>query len=773
MEIESDPGSGGDDSEYEYDDFEPEAATYEPSLLKPGKRKGFGRAEAKAAVSAARQVLRYKPGTKKADSANRPLWVSPDGHIFLEAFSPIYQTAYDFLIAVAEPVSRPEMLHEYKLTRNSIFAASSIGLTAADIEHALKKLCKTEVPQSVFEKIRDVTSRYRQLAIVQREGKCFVEGPRRDLLQDLVRLLESGEPPKGIKRKGLADIIATPPDQPTIAERVEAAGGEGVGVGEASADGLTPLDIPMSDDEGEEVTKTVYYFEALPTAVDYIKQIAYTKYPILEEYEWRLDGQDPLPMALRPAVDLRPYQVKSLSKMFSNGRARSGLIVLPCGSGKTLVGVTAICTLRRPTVILCTSAVAVTQWKNQILMWSAGTRSDVADHVTTFTSGTKLPFSDRVGKETIDIDAEAAKPQYDIVISTFPMMIDRASRSEEGTIMMDIIRRKQWGMLVLDEVHVVASAEFRKCIATVAASCKLGLTATLVREDQRIAELYHLIGPKLYEANWLDLKRDGYIADVHCAEVWCPMTAVFYREYLGASATAVKRRYREFLYMMNPAKIRVCDYLVKYHEQRGDKILVFSDNIDALKQYAKMLGDKPYIYGKSSRQEREAKLRAFVEDNTQNTLFISKIGDNSIDLPDANVLIQISALYGSRRQEAQRLGRVSRPKVPGGVSHAIFYTLISTDTREKYFSTKRSRFLRDQGYAFKVITSLADKTAALPNALLTTDEAQEKFLIGLKSVELTAEEENVEVGDTAVKTKTKTRGMGKLVRGREREKRAR
>ena len=201
-------------------------------------------------------------------------------------------------------------------------------------------------------------------------------------------------------------------------------------------------------------------------------------------------------------------------------------------------------------------------------------------------------------------------------------------------------------------------------------------------------------GPKLYEANWLDLTIAGHIANVQCVEVWCPMTEAFFREYL-------KHPNKPLLCAMNPNKFMICQYLIEWHERAGDKVIVFSDNVWALREYATCLG-KPFIYGPTSHAERTRVLYHFKNDPNINTLFLSKVGDNSLDIPEANVLIQISSHAGSRRQEAQRMGRILRTKGGGGEANALFYTLVSNDTQEMFYSIKRQQFLIDQGYTFKV-----------------------------------------------------------------------
>jgi len=440
----------------------------------------------------------------------------------------------------------------------------------------------------------------------------------------------------------------------------------------------------------------LHSFEINPSQVEHVKARCLPgglNYPMLEEYDFRNDRVNPdLPFELKPGTHIRPYQEKSLSKMFGNGRARSGIIVLPCGAGKSLTGISAAVRVRKSVLCLCTNAVSVDQWRYQFKLWT--TISD--DAITRFTANEKELFATEAG----------------VLVTTYNMIAFNGRRSEEARRVLEQIQSREWGLMLLDEVHVVPAAMFRKVIGITKAHCKLGLTATLVREDELIDDLNFLIGPKLYEANWLDLQRNGYIANVQCAEVWCPMTAEFYREYLRPE-NAVRR---QALYVMNPTKFQVCQFLMTYHEQtRNDKVIVFSDNIFALKEYAVRL-KRPFIYGETTHAERTQIIEKFKHSSQINTIFLSKVGDNSIDIPEANVIIQISSHAGSRRQEAQRLGRILRPKArpahlgpPGADEHnAFFYSLVSTDTVEMYYSAKRQQFLIDQGYAFKVVTGLLE-----------------------------------------------------------------
>jgi DNA excision repair protein ERCC-3 len=460
-------------------------------------------------------------------------------------------------------------------------------------------------------------------------------------------------------------------------------------------------------------------------------------YPLMEEYDFKNDQINPnVPnMDLKPHTRIRRYQERSLAKMFGNGRARSGIIVLPCGAGKTLTGVTAAQTIKKSVVCLCTNAVSVLQWKYQFQLWT----SIPDENIAVFTSDRKDPLPSGAC----------------VLVTTYTMLSFSGKRSDKSQEIMDAITGREWGLLLFDEVHVVPAKMFRRVIGSVKAHCRLGLTATLVREDDLISDLNFLIGPKLYEANWMDLTAQGYLANVQCVEVWCPMTGPFMKEYLMASNSRLK----QLLYVMNPSKLRATEFLVRFHEERGDKIIVFSDLVYSLKMYAEML-KKPLIYGETPERERQAILGTFRASDAIRTICISKVGDTSIDLPEANVIIQVSSHFGSRRQEAQRLGRILRPKsytAQDGSNrssfNAFFYTLVSSDTQEMFYSTKRQQYLIDQGYTFKIVTNLCEKADALAveeQYAYSTPEDDRKLLRTVLNSETDLEKEQ-RAEDTAIR----------------------
>ncbi|KAA0713407.1 TFIIH basal transcription factor complex helicase XPB subunit [Triplophysa tibetana] len=668
----------------------------------------------------------------KNDHSSRPLWVAPDGHIFLEAFSPVYKYAQDFLVAIAEPVCRPVHVHEYKLTAYSLYAAVSVGLQTSDIVEYLQKLSKTSVPDGIVQFIKLCTVSYGKVKLVLKHNRYFVESAFPDVIQRMLqdsvirdcRLRSAG----GDETDLITEVICS---KSAIIKSQQGNGGPS---SSQPADGQSseiqvPEDIYSfyeqmdKEEEEEEETKTVSFEIRQEMIEELQKRCIQLEYPLLAEYDFRNDTVNPdINMDLKATAVLRPYQEKSLRKMFGNGRARSGVIVLPCGAGKSLVGVTAACTVRKRCLVLGNSSVSVEQWKAQFKMWSTIDDSQICR----FTS-----------------DAKDKPIGCSVAISTYSMLGHTTKRSWEAERVMEWMKSQEWGLIILDEVHTIPAKMFRRVLTIVQAHCKLGLTATLVREDDKIVDLNFLIGPKLFEANWMELQNNGYIAKVQCAEVWCPMSPEFYREYV-----AIKSKKRILLYTMNPNKFRACQFLIRFHERRNDKIIVFADNVFALKEFAIRL-NKPYIYGPTSQGERMQILQNFKHNPKINTIFISKVGDTSFDLPEANVLIQISSHGGSRRQEAQRLGRVLRAK-KGMVAeeyNAYFYSLVSQDTQEMAYSTKRQRFLVDQGYSFKVITKLAGMEEE--DLMFSTREDQQQLLQKvLAASDLDAEEEVVlgEVG---------------------------
>jgi DNA excision repair protein ERCC-3 len=590
------------------------------------------------------------------------------------------------LALVAEPLSRPFLVHEWQLTEYSLHAALSLNMTSSDILSGLSMLCKTELPTEVKEYISTISGKFGKVKMVLRAGGVFVEAGDKHVLN---RILTDKEISKAKEeRKGGAG-----------ARGAGAVAGAGAGAGAGADAALDRLIGPVHDVDDE---RAVMSFEINQSSVESVKiALARAGFPTVDEYDFLADTDEATRIAsleLRETTTIRSYQSIALSKMFSGDRARSGIIVLPCGAGKTLVGIAAAAQMRRHTFVLCVSGFAVQQWKAQFLQWTRLSERDIS----TFTSSRK-EYDVVRGRITV-------RP---IVITTYSMLA--AGTSAESKAIMDDIRSRTWGLMILDEVHVAPADQFSSAAHQVKAHCKLGLTATLVREDDKVSKLITLVGPKLYEANWMDLAARGFLASVECVEILCPMAPSFFREYAKEDA---QHPFKNILMSMNPGKYRVCEYLIRHHEARGDKIIVFSDDVYTLKFLAREM-NRPEVHGQTPDKDRAMIFEAFQKGTKLqqyncyvNTFFISRVGDTSIDLPAATVIIQVSSHFGSRRQEAQRLGRILRPKTSGvnargeRVLHNVahFYSLVSQDTYEMFYSTKRQGFLVSQGYSFKVIT---------------------------------------------------------------------
>ncbi|RKO97045.1 hypothetical protein CXG81DRAFT_16073 [Caulochytrium protostelioides] len=660
----------------------------------------------------------------KAEHKSRPLYVCDDGRIILEAFAPNAARAEDFLITIAEPVSRPARIHEYKLTAYSLYAAVSVGMETATILDVMERFSKVTIPDRVVRFIKDCTLSYGKVKLVLKHNRYFIESnfpeTLRVLLQDdTIRLAHLTAVESVEKRRIKAEERATKlgktlPQQPVIAsitsKSLLEAPDDKNNVRDRLDQAAEKSRLLDDDNDDDDESDFVQSFEIDKPMVEEVKKrCTELDFPLMEEYDFRNDSINPdLEIDLSPATSIRDYQEKCLSKMFGSGggRARSGIIVLPTGAGKTLVGITAACTVKKSTLVLCTNALSVEQWAAEFLKWSSIKEGDIAK----FTADNKTRFRGDSG----------------IVVSTYTMISHSGKRSWETGQMLNWINSQEWGLLILDEVHVVPANVFRRVLTTVAAHTKMGLTATLVREDDKIEDLNFLIGPKLYEANWMELAGRGHIAKVEATEVWCPMTSSFYRTYLES-----KPAKRSLLCVMNPTKLQACQYLINQREAAGDKIIVFSDNVFALEHYAKLL-NKPFIYGQTSHIERTRILKLFRQGHHMfRTILLSKVGDTSLDLPEATCLIQISSQFGSRRQEAQRMGRILRAKRRNEEGfRSRFFTLVSRDTQEVAFSAKRRRFLVDQGYEFHVIPQLTDLIPPniLPSLHYNSEAEQQELL---------------------------------------------
>jgi DNA excision repair protein ERCC-3 len=554
-----------------------------------------------------------------------PIIVQGDKSVLLEVDNDLYQEARDVLARFAELEKSPEYVHTYRITPLSLWNAASAGMSSGVILEGLDRYSKYPVPGNVRVDIADYISRYGRVKLTWRDNALALISDDAALIVELSR------------HKRLA---------PYIVSQIDA------------------LTLQMD-----------------PTRRGHIKQVLVNiGYPA-EDLAGYVDGEA-LEIHLRPITlddkpfALRDYQRESADIYYAGGAAHggSGVIVLPCGAGKTMVGMAAMDQMQCNTLILSPNTVAVRQWIDELL------------DKTTLTG-------DQIGEYT-----GRRKEIRPVTIATYQTMTyrKRGTRGKGLPITeqfphFELFDKRNWGLIIYDEVHLLPAPVFR-ITAELQARRRLGLTATLVREDGREEDVFSLIGPKKYDVPWKDLERQGWIATADVTEIRIPLPPDRRMQYALAEK---KQKYR--VAAENPSKYEVLEQLLAKHPD--DQILIIGMYLDQLAQVAEQYG-YPTITGKTPVRERRKIYQQFRE-GTVARLIVSKVGNFAIDLPDASVMIQISGTFGSRQEEAQRLGRILRPKKNGLLAH--FYTLVSKDTNDQDYSANRQLFLTEQGYRYTIL----------------------------------------------------------------------
>jgi len=528
--------------------------------------------------------------------------------------------------------------YEYKFTEHSLFLASTRGFSAEELLYQLKLFSLNEMPGVLEELIRDCTHDvYYEAVTSYIGGKYHVKSTTPQILRDL---LQEGEIRLCLESTNI------------IENTVDA-----VGDGEAE----TYYTLPIAQGKLEE-----------------LKRISREcGVPLIDEFDIASGTSANVMRAnLRAGVTPRDYQRAAVQKLFWNGfRAHSGTLVLPCGAGKTLCGISVMCLLKKPTIIFCNSILALMQWKEQILKWSELPTSAISRFASEF--------------------AHEWDPNAGVIITTYAMFSNTSNRKNAALNMIAKCNSREWGLLILDEVHLAPARVFRTVANNIKAHVKLGLTATAVREDELIEELPNLVGPKLYELDMHTLRMHNHIAPVECEEIHCPLTDMFTAAFRRAATMEEKR----LIYTINPNKIRIVAALVKKHKADNHKIMIFCDNLFGLKVFSMIL-NMPKISGETPTHERASIITRFRNTKGGDCVLFSTVGDQSIDLPEADVVIQVALMHGSRMQEGQRIGRVQRPMA--GKLKAHFYSIVCLSTPETEYAQHRRNFLGRMGYTVDV-----------------------------------------------------------------------
>ncbi len=562
-------------------------------------------------------------------NSSNPLIVQSDRTILLEVDHPLHAEARDAVAQFAELEKSPEHIHTYRLSPLSLWNAAAGGMTAQMIIELLTSYSKYDIPANIIFEIREYVSRYGRI-------KLFREGDN--------LLLTSGDPAL------IAEILHHKRTQPYLLRQIDS-----------------------------------HTLQVNASRRGHIKQaLIHIGFPA-EDLAGYTDGS-PLPMKLKPvttegkAFEPRAYQYGASAAFYAGGAPSggSGVIVLPCGAGKTIVGLATMADIQRATLILSPNTIAVRQWIQEII-----DKTDVPPEM--------------IGEYTGD-----RKEICPITVSTYQILtyrrpntkgqahkaIDEAT--EDDFPHFSLFTSYDWGLIIYDEVHLLPAPVFR-ITAEIQARRRLGLTATLVREDGREADVFSLIGPKKYDVPWRELERQGWIATAECHEIRTGMTE---DEQLNYAVADEREKYR--IAAESPEKLDVVRFLAERH--RDDQVLIIGQYIDQLKVLAEEL-DAPFLMGKTSNRQREILYEQFRRGEIKR-MVVSKVANFAIDLPDANVAIQVSGTFGSRQEEAQRLGRILRPKLDGGL--AYFYSIVTRDTRDQEFSANRQLFLTEQGYRYVI-----------------------------------------------------------------------
>ncbi len=562
-----------------------------------------------------------------------PLIVQGDRTVLVEVANARYEEVRDQLARFAELVKSPEHIHTYRITPLSLWNAAAAGLDAGHIVRVLEEYGKYDVPAHIAADVRDYVARYGRLRLEQRDGALVLTSEDRPLITEVWH-----------HRRIRPYLLRPLDDFSLLVDRAQRG---------RIKQALVEFGFPAEDLAG--------YVAGAPLSLR-LRTVARSGRPFR----------------------LRHYQQEAVDVFHASGSARggSGVVVLPCGAGKTLVGLGAIEKLQAATLILTTSTVAVRQWMDELL-----------DKTTL--------SPDEIGEYT-----GAKKEIRPVTVTTYQVLTYRARRVDPGTGQagefphLALFDERDWGLIIYDEVHLLPAPVFR-VTADIQARRRLGLTATLVREDGRETDVFSLIGPKKYDVPWKDLEKQGWIAPAECHEIRLEMDDEQRLQYAIAEP---REKYR--LAAENPRKFAVLRQLAEKHA--GDHMLVIGQYVEQLKAVAGML-NAPLITGQTPVPARERLFDAFRAGEIR-LLVVSKVANFAIDLPDANVAIQISGTFGSRQEEAQRLGRILRPKQNGQPAH--FYTLVTRDTRDQEFAAKRQLFLTEQGYRYTIMN--ADEVIALP-----------------------------------------------------------
>lgn len=579
-----------------------------------------------------------------------PLIVQGDRSLLLDVHAPLAEECRNALIPFAELEKSPEHLHTYKLSPLSLWNAASANFSADDAIAVLQKYARYDVPQSIIVWIKEISNRFGKIKLINAPNVHFSDDSEKTIIKKTV----DG---KEVLQKITEHYLYLVADSLAVFKEI--------GANHSVKKYLTVPITATAPDAPD------YSYILKLTDRGTIKQLLLqTGWPVKDEVPL-CDGES-LSIHLRERLSngkeliIRDYQKKSAQALIGDKGPGTGFgtIVLPCGSGKTIVGMTIMDMLKTSTLIITTNISAVHQWIDELLDKTDLNRDQIAEY-----SG----------------ENKEIKP---VTVATYQVLTWRPNK--EGPYPhFSLFHKRNWGLIIYDEVHMLPAPVFR-VVAELQAVRRVGLTATLVREDGCEGYVFSLVGPKRYDVPWKELEREHWIADAECIEVRIDLPVSSEIDYAVSTA-----REKHKIASMNIKKLPIVKEIIQ--KCPDDKILVIGQYVQQLSLIAKEL-DVPLITGKTPNSERD-KIYADFRNGKTKVLVVSKVANFAIDLPDASVAIQVSGTFGSRQEEAQRLGRILRPKE----RKSRFFTLITRNTVEEEFGSNRQKFLAEQGYEYKIV----------------------------------------------------------------------
>lgn len=586
-----------------------------------------------------------------------PLIVQSDRSILMDVHAPLADECRNELIPFAELERSPEHLHTYRLTPLSLWNSTSAGFTYQDAINVLRKYSRFDVPQSVEVWIEETAGRFGKLRMIPAPDEIVeIEKKAGHFADDVVVINpgtqseEKADEKKKKKNTGKEEFLLLVAETKAIYKQIDA--------NVQLRKFLTPCQVENA-------------FILLLTDRGTIKQkLIELGWPVKDEVPL-VDGE-PLEINLRQTtlcgnpLNIRNYQIEAAKSIVGDKGPGTGFgtIVLPCGAGKTIVGMTILSMLKTSTLIITTNITSVHQWIDELVDKTDIPRDMIAEYTG---------------------ESKTIKP---ITVATYQILTWRPDKVGPYPH-FSIFRERPWGLIIYDEVHLLPAPVFR-VVAELQAVRRVGLTATLVREDNCQGYVFSLVGPKRYDVPWKELEHTGWIAKAECVEVRLDLSEERELEYAVATAREKHRLASE-----NPVKVKIVSELVEKFPE--DKILVIGQYLNQLQEIAELL-KVPIITGKTPNSVRDQIYGDFKSGKVR-VLVVSKVANFAVDLPDASMAIQISGTFGSRQEEAQRLGRILRPKE----RTSRFFTLITRNTVEEDFGSNRQKFLAEQGYTYRII----------------------------------------------------------------------